>query len=225
MSFLYETHLHTTQASACAISTGAEQAAAYAKRGYAGIIVTDHFFEGNTCVPVHLPWAERIDQFAAGWQDAKEAGQALGLDVFFGWEFWAEGKEFLTYGLDCKFLYAHPELEQMTVADYSALIRANGGYLAQAHPYRNEAYMRNPGPVDPAYLDGVEGYNAHNRDEASNESAMAFARKHNLPVQAGTDSHSVKLKFPSGIILKHRAKNIFDIIAAIRNREVELITP
>jgi uncharacterized protein YijF (DUF1287 family) len=71
----------------------------------------------------------------------------------------------------------------------------------------------------------VEGYNAHNKDEASNQKAMMFARKHDLPVQAGTDSHNVNLKFPSGIIIKQRAKTIFDIIAAVREKDVELIMP
>ena len=32
-------------------------------KGYNGIIVTDHFFNGNTCVPEYLPWKERVDMF------------------------------------------------------------------------------------------------------------------------------------------------------------------
>ena len=48
--FLYETHLHTSEASACANVSGREQARIYRKAGYAGIIVTDHFFNGNTAV-------------------------------------------------------------------------------------------------------------------------------------------------------------------------------
>ena len=54
--YKYETHLHTKEASACASSTGAEMARAYQAAGYAGIIVTDHFFNGNTAVPANLPW-------------------------------------------------------------------------------------------------------------------------------------------------------------------------
>ena len=40
---MYETHLHTSEASACSIITGAEQARTYKEAGYSGIIVTDHF--------------------------------------------------------------------------------------------------------------------------------------------------------------------------------------
>jgi predicted metal-dependent phosphoesterase TrpH len=217
--------MHTSQASACALSSGAEQALAYAKRGYTGIIVTDHFFEGNTCVPFDLPWVRRINMFISGYNDAKAAGQACGLDVFLGWEFWAEGKEFLTYGLGMDFLYDHPELEQMTIRDYSKLVRASGGYLAQAHPFREASYMIGGGPAEPSLIDGVEAYNASNRDQRFNERAKDFAIKNNLPVQAGTDSHYEEQRFSSGIILKHRAKDIFDIINAIKSFDVELITP
>ena len=43
--YLYETHMHTSEASACAGSTGAQMARAYKEAGYTGIIVTDHFFK------------------------------------------------------------------------------------------------------------------------------------------------------------------------------------
>ena len=46
--YLYETHMHTSEGSACGQSAGAEMARAYAENGYTGIIVTDHFFYGNT---------------------------------------------------------------------------------------------------------------------------------------------------------------------------------
>ena len=48
--YRYETHMHTSQASACAFSTGAEMARAYAAAGYTGIFITDHFFNGNSCI-------------------------------------------------------------------------------------------------------------------------------------------------------------------------------
>ena len=43
MFYKYETHLHTSEVSKCARSTGAEMARAFNKAGYAGIFVTDHF--------------------------------------------------------------------------------------------------------------------------------------------------------------------------------------
>ena len=43
MSYIYETHLHTTAASACARSAGSEYISFYKNLGFDGIFVTDHF--------------------------------------------------------------------------------------------------------------------------------------------------------------------------------------
>lgn len=48
--YLYETHVHTSEGSACAHATGARMARAYAAGGYTGMIVSDHFYYGNTTV-------------------------------------------------------------------------------------------------------------------------------------------------------------------------------
>lgn len=60
MGFLYETHLHTCLASACGISTGKEHVRYYKDLGFTGIMMTDHFFGGNTRIPKDRPWEERI---------------------------------------------------------------------------------------------------------------------------------------------------------------------
>ena len=52
MSYIYETHLHSCVASACGRSEPEEYIPYYKKLGYSGIFVTDHFFNGNTCIPV-----------------------------------------------------------------------------------------------------------------------------------------------------------------------------
>ena len=98
--YLYETHMHTSEASACAGSTGAQMARAYKEAGYTGIIVTDHFFYGNTSVDRSLPWEEWVRRFCLGYEHAKAEGERIGLSVFFGWEACYEGTEFLVYGLD-----------------------------------------------------------------------------------------------------------------------------
>ena len=98
--YRYETHLHTRYGSACATATGREQAINYKKAGYTGIMITDHFFRGNTCISHRLPWEERIDMFCRGYEEAKMVGDKIGLQVFFGWEETYEGQDFLVYGLD-----------------------------------------------------------------------------------------------------------------------------
>ena len=56
MKYLFETHMHTCEISKCVRSTGAEMARTYYESGYSGIVVTDHFLNGNnTTVPHGLP--------------------------------------------------------------------------------------------------------------------------------------------------------------------------
>ena len=82
--YLYETHMHTCQGSACGTSTGAEHARFYKQQGYQGIFITDHFFGGNTAAPRSGKWKDRIDHYCSGFEDAWNEGQKIGLDVFFG---------------------------------------------------------------------------------------------------------------------------------------------
>ncbi|MDR0293751.1 MAG: PHP domain-containing protein [Oscillospiraceae bacterium] len=224
MKYLYETHMHTSPVSACAASSPASQARAYKRRDYAGIIVTDHFTNGNSGCPPGLPWDEKMAFFASGYEEAKKEGGRCGLDVFFGWEFNVEGTEFLTYGLSLDFLLAHPDMDKLPIRQYSGLVRSAGGYLAQAHPFRTANWIRNPGAVAPDLMDGVEVYNAGIPDEA-NTKAFDFARLHGLPVQAGSDSHHEILPFSSGIALPKKAESIADIIDAIKTNRAELILP
>jgi len=222
MDYLYETHMHTSEVSRCAASSAAQQVAAYKKRGYTGIIVTDHFLNGNTTCPRQLPWEKKMKHFFRGFEAAKRAGDKHGLDVFFGWEFTIRGADFLTYGLDLDFLLENPDITWLSIEEYSDLIRENGGYLAQAHPFRDEYYIEHNYPVLPHLIDGVEVYNAIDRKMA-NDRALAFAELNNLPMQAGTDSHGTGNSLYSGIILRERANSIHDIIKAIKMKDVSLI--
>ena len=224
MKFLYETHLHTSEGSGCGRNSAAEQVQAYKRRGYQGIIVTDHFINGfSTCPRYHdMTWEDKMAYVVAGYMSAKEEGDRIGLDVFQGWEFTIRGSDFLTYGLDWDFLLAHPGLHKLDVAEYSEVVRKNGGFLAQAHPYRKAPYIEYQFPVGVPYIDAVEIYNASDTKQ-SNEKARAFAKKHDLPVQAGSDSHGTDGGIISGIRLEKRAENIQDIIEAIKARKVGLI--
>jgi hypothetical protein len=222
--FLYETHTHTSPVSACADISPAEQVRAYIDRGYTGIIITDHFVNGNSTCPRDLPWKKRIEYFASGYIKAKKEGDKCGLDVFFGWEYNINGTEFLTYGLSVEFLLKHPEIEHLSAKQYCAFIRSSGGYSAQAHPYREGFWIANQYPVDPNFLDGVEVYNAGIPDHV-NRKALDFAELHNLPMQSGSDSHHKNLPFAGGIALTKRAESIFDIIEAIKTKQAELILP
>ncbi len=183
----YETHLHTSQGSACGRSTGAEHVRHYKALGYQGIFVTDHFFGGNTAVPRDLPWEERIGRFCAGFEDAWQEGQKIGLDVFFGWEQSFEGDDYLVYGLDKAFLLAHPEMERWTRKEQYEQVHAAGGCVIQAHPFRMRGYIQAIHLGD-CFADGIEVANAGN-SPAQDAYARRYAQAKGLYTITGSDNH------------------------------------
>ncbi len=217
--FRYDTHVHTSEGSLCAENTAAEMARKFREEGYDGIFITDHFFNGNCSIPKDRPWKERVDLYCLGYEHALAEGRKIGLDVFFGVEYGDGRADFLTYGIDREWLYAHPEIMDVTIEDYIALVRQNGGMVIQAHPFREADYIDHFTLV-PA-VDGVETVNASNRREIYNERAKWYAESFGLPQTAGSDSHSVSDRFRrGGIITDFRITSPQDYIAAVKERRI-----
>lgn len=228
--YLYETHLHTSQGSACARCTGEEMARAAREYGYTGIFVTDHNWGGNCRVDRTLPWKEWVREYCAGYQDAAKMGESLGLDVFFGMEAGFLGTEFLLYGISEEWLYQHPEIRNADVEALYGMIQENGGMMIHAHPFREEYYIPEI-RLFPEFVDGVEGINAthsnakspaHN-DPAFDERAIAYGKKHALPLTAGSDIHSVSL-LGGGMAFKRRLSGAADFIQAVLGDEDYILT-
>lgn len=219
--YQYETHLHTKEASACGLRTGKEQARIYKEAGYEGIVVTDHFFNGNSAIPRNLPWEERIDLFYRGYENAKEEGDRIGLSVFFGWESNYNGAEFLIYGLDKDWLKRHPEILSWSVEEQYQRIHEAGGYVIQAHPFRARAYIKEIN-LYPDFCDAVEGINACNDLEEWNSKAIEYARDNGLPITSGTDSHGVETK-RSGIAFSHKINDMKDFMKHLKSGQYELL--
>ena len=214
--YKYETHLHTGQASACASASGSYQAKAYKKAGYTGIIITDHFFRGNTCIPRSLPWEKRVELFCRGYEDAKKTGNQIGLQVFFGWEETFDGQDFLIYGLDKEWLLNHPEVEHWTIRQQFEEVDRNGGLVIHAHPFRDRPYIPKI-RLFPHLVHGVETFNASNHEE-ENQLAYTYAKQYDLAMTAGADSHHHDI-ICSGIRVEEKFKSIEDYIRVIKNRE------
>ena len=228
--YLYETHLHTSEASACGGCSGADMARYYYAAGYTGIILTDHFFYGNTGVDRSLPWPEWVAGFCRGYESAKRAGDEIGLQVFFGWESSYQGTEFLVYGLDKQWLLEHPEIRDASVEEQYLLVHAGGGIISHAHPFREEWYIPEI-RLFPEYVDAVEGINAahssllapcRNKPEY-NQMALNYAAQYDLPLTAGSDQHQKEM-LGGGMVFSRRLEDIHDFCRAVLKREaVELL--
>ena len=84
MAFIYETHSHTSQASKCGKVQGRDYIEYMQKQGFDGMIITDHFFNGNSAVPADLSWKERVEMYVSGYEDAKKASTGTKFNVMFG---------------------------------------------------------------------------------------------------------------------------------------------
>ena len=186
--YLYETHLHTTEASACARSAAADYVEYYLAHGYRGLFVTDHFLWGNTCISRSLPWAEQIDRFCRGYEHACAAARGRDFSVFFGMEAGFDDDEFLLYGITRDWLLAHPDMPQWSRARLFAEVDAIGGLVVQAHPFRERDYLSEI-HLYPRCCHAVEAVNSGN-DPAFDARAAAYAAHWGLPMTAGSDIHA-----------------------------------
>jgi hypothetical protein len=185
--FKYELHMHTKEISICARTGAAEMAHVYHRLGYTGIVVTDHFLNGNTTVPAEGAWEDSVEMFCKGYESAKEMGDKIGLDVLLGWEYSLHGTDFLTYGLDKDWLLCHPECVTLPIREYFDLVHESGGYIVHAHPFR-EAHYIDMIRLLPRHVDAVETKNA-NRTDFENKMAELYADSYGLAKIAGTDNH------------------------------------
>lgn len=228
--FLYETHVHTYQGSACARDTGYDMAKALHEDGYKGMIVTDHNWGGNTRIPNDIPWRDWVLRFEEGYLDAKRYGDANDFDVFFGYESGYNGTEFLIYGVDSTWLISNQEIKEASIELQYKMIKEAGGMVIHAHPYREEPYIPEI-RLYPEYVDGVEGINATHSNKKSlshnnpmfDEQAILYANNHKLPMTAGSDVHSVNV-FGGGVAFKSPLTSINDYCERILTKNDYILT-
>lgn len=216
--YKYDTHVHSSDGSACASNDSKAIVEKYAEMNYSGIILTNHFFNGNTCIPHTYPYEFKVELFVSSYETAKKHGKNLGLDVFFGWEYSLHSADVLTYGLDEDFLLAHPEICEISFAEYVVLVRQNGGMLIHAHPFREmggDLKFVSLGKM----IDGVEVYNSAQLGTGLNEKAYTYAFENNLPMTAGSDAHSVNHEFFSGMLFKSKLSDIHDFISRVKGSQ------
>jgi hypothetical protein len=223
VAYLYETHLHTVHSSACGVSRGRDYIRRYIDAGFSGIIVTDHFFRGNTAINRRLPWREWVNQFCRAYEETREAGERLGLDVFFGWEETFDGcDDYLVYGLDKAWLMEHPESRGWSRGEQYRNVKQYGGCVVQAHPFRQRYYISCI-HLSTGCVDAVEAANAGNDNQSYDGLAKRYADQLNLPVTAGSDIHDVE-QFDwgdiFGVYLDKKMETTADYVRAITEKNI-----
>ena len=216
--YLYETHCHTLPVSACAKWSPEELVDCYIQKGYDGVMITDHFFNGNCGIDRSLPWKEKVEQFCKGYERAKAHGDRSGFAVFFGFEYNRRGAEFLIYGVDKLWLMRHEDIMEMSIPQLYALVAESGGVMIQAHPFRRASYLENI-CLYPDYCDGVEAINTANYLDEYNENAIWYANRFSLFMTCGSDAHFSGRYNLGGVYLPQRLDSIAEYVHIIKSKE------
>ena len=220
--FKYEMHCH----SRC--SGGGDDIVnhieALRKKGFSGMVITNHFFRGDTKVSRALPWAEFIDAYRGDYEKGKKIAKLYDFDLLFGIEeHIGDGREVLVYGITPDFLYTHPEIKRADINDFVALVHRAGGLVFQAHPFRDRWYIANPTPLaELPILDGFEVYNAGNHDD-ENLKAEEFAKLKSCRLIAGSDAHSSKDAGRAGIISNVRLRTEKELVSCLKSGNYRIL--
>ena len=214
--FKLETHMHTSESSACATISAKDQVLQYINAGYDGILVTDHFVNGNSAVDRSLPWKEQMHHQFAGYRAAKEAAKDLNLKVFLGIEYAYHGTEFLVIGLGEDYFVEHEELKDAKPDEFLPAFAEAGAAIIQAHPFREASYISEI-RLYPNLVDAIEGFNYSNHDDW-NQKAIALALGCDKPITAGSDCHHAGGAH-AGISLEKNIETTQDLISVIKSGE------
>lgn len=225
MHYRYETHLHCSQCSLCAVSTAQEMVGAYRRAGYSGFVLTDHFIFGNTSVDRNMPWEQRMKCYYQAYLDAKAVADELDFDVIFGIEHaYGDGKEVLIYGVELDFLLANQDIPDISLDKLVERVHGAGGIVIQAHPYRDRSYVNMAVGPRTDIVDGIEVYNAGNRP-GEDVQAWELAQSGDYIMTSGGDVHSRDslLIGAAGVTFPFRVRSSAELVRALRERQHSLI--
>lgn len=221
--YRYETHLHTSPVSKCAKGGVRESVEYYKSLGYDGIFITNHFLDGNINIDKTLPYEEQLAFYVSDYEEAVKVGKELGIKVFFGVELTYKGTDFLIYGLDKDWYFAHPEIMEMKKSEELAFMMEQGALVIQAHPFLQARYVDHI-RLYPKQVHGVEVLNAHRKPE-DNAMADLYAKHYGLLRIAGSDNHSgAAEKKLAGVQSARPVESEQDFVEMVKAGEMEIFS-
>lgn len=227
-----EMHLHTIHNSHCGQEEPADIAHIYAKAGYNGIVVTNHFNRTDLFGYVAQQFGSRLDvmtDYMRDYRELKDECAKYGIDVFLGLEaapdfctyykYSPPYAEILVYGVTPELLlkYGYDILNFEDLKEFHDWAQKNGCLLVVAHPYRSICTE-----VDYGYVDGVEIANLHPYQNSHNEKAEKVCAERGLIPTGGSDFHFAGGE-GGGILLKRAPENEKDLVGILKSRDYEVI--
>lgn len=235
----YELHVHTAECDLAAEMKAKDIVRKYYDAGYAGLVVTDHYFS------IFDMWfadelkgldkKQRMQRWLRGYYEAREEGEKLGFTVLPGAEVRFDGglnfttrsdskievqgavNDYLVYGLDEKFLLEAPPLNHCQNVEALIKLLPKDACVVWAHPFRYKMTV-----IDPSPLFGLEGFNGGN-SQFQNSLAKLYAEHYGKPLTSGSDYHGRNRFASGGIETERLIKTPADLISVLRSGEYSLI--
>ncbi len=226
--YFYELHMHTAETSKCGRSPARDMVEAYRKKGFSGVVITDHFVNGNSFANDGKTWDEKMDLYLKGYQAAAQAGEELGMTVYFGVEYThlgGNGEDYLLLGLKPEHLYHElRDCDKWSIEYLCDVVHSLGGIVIRAHPYRVAFYIRKPGIERPGLdIDAVEVFNAGNRTDEFNRQAIEMAMREGKPWTAGSDTHQVETTATAYVGFEEKPRDYAQLCDFIREGKAYVI--
>ena len=212
-------HAHTSGISRCCQIPAPKVLTRAKNVGLDGIVLTNHYTVSYVNDGDAMDFAKR---YIAEYEYTKKLGDEMGMKVFFGVEVtWEEHPaiHILLYGVTPDFVLAHPEMYNYYPEKLYREVKAVGGCVVQAHPFRNGMTV-----LDTAYLDGVE-VNCHPLYNITYaDRLIRIAHESGLIVTCGGDYHADTYRPVSATHLPDDIENGLQIAEFLLScREIELL--
>ena len=221
--YKYETHLHTFPVSRCARSGVAESLLFYKELGYDGVVVTNHFIDGNVNIDGKMSYEDKLAFYFSDYEEALKIGKEISLKVFCGVELSYKGTDFLVYGLDKQWFLDHPQIMDMKKSDELPFMMECGALVIHAHPFREAGYIDHI-RLFPRQVHGVEVLNTA-RTEFENTLAKQYADNYHLIQTAGSDNHMGRqAKLLAGLCFKEPLLDEQDFVRRVKAGKAEIFT-
>ncbi|MBR2343965.1 MAG: PHP domain-containing protein [Clostridia bacterium] len=218
--FKCETHMHVGEVSRCAKISAREMIEIYKARGYTTVFCTDHLAANNFPGMDESSWEEKVNYFCRGYENARAAGEELGVTVLFGAEINFAGcpNHYLLYGITRELLLNTPHIFEMSLEELYAYSRENGFTIVQAHPFRDGRNYPTP-----RVIDAFEVCNTNPRHNDHDELARAVASVYGKPTTAGSDAHRTDDAALGGVLTEEKITTVEDYIRLLLNGELIFI--
>ena len=208
-----ELHAHTSPVSPCSELTPAEVVTRLHAQGYHGVVITNHFCSGGKFMKTDDP----VGTYLADYYAAKEAGEAVGMQVLLGAEycFNENPNDYLVFGADEALLRETVSRFDLTFDQFYEEYHSENLLIMQAHPFRNGLVRANP-----AHLDGVETFNMHLHHNSRVAEAARWAKENKVDIMTvGTDLHNPGYEGLCATRTRVLPKTPAELIASLREHD------